>query len=317
MKYLNKSLKIIFSFLMLMIVGIVLLFGHRDISLNELKAKYANSASSFISVGGMDVHFRDEGDQSDTIPIVLIHGTASSLHTFDVWADSLMAIKRVVRLDMPGYGLTGPFPGRNYSMASYKNFLKEFLSALEINECILVGNSLGGQIAWNFTLDQPKMVSQLILIDATGYPSSAKSMPIAFRLAQMPIAKNILTYVTPRSVVRSSIENVYYDKLKVTDALVDRYFDLTLREGNRQAFVDRFEVQDNEGVFNEISNINQPTLILWGAKDLLIPVDNAYKFEEDLPNDTLVIMDDTGHTPMEERPTESLRFVMDFLKIQQ
>lgn len=315
MKYLTKSLKIILSFAALIIIGIVFFFGHRDIPLNELKAKYTNTASSFISVDGMDVHFRDEGDKSDTIPIVLIHGTASSLHTFDTWTDSLKKSNRVIRMDLPAYGLTGPFPDRNYSMAHYTEFLKNFLTALKIKQCVLAGNSLGGEIAWNFTLEQPEMVKKLILIDAAGYTTSSKSVPVALKIGRTPVLNKALTYITPRFIVKASVENVYFDKSKVSESLVDRYFELTLREGNRQAFVDRFKMAKDTSAYKNIKRIQQPTLILWGAKDLLIPVENANKFHKDLPINTLVILDNTGHTPMEESPMESLKPVLDFLKM--
>ena len=313
MKYLIKGLKIVLTFALLFIIAIVILFGHPDIPLNELKAKYTNTESSFISVDGMDVHFRDEGNQTDSIPIVLIHGTASSLHTFDAWTNSLKNSNRVIRIDLPAFGLTGPFPDRNYSIANYTSFIKDFLTALKIKQCVLVGNSLGGQIAWNFTLEQPDMVEKLILIDASGYPLNSKSVPIAFKLAQTPVLKNLLTFITPRFLVRPSVENVYFDTSKVTDSLVERYFELTLREGNRQALVDRFKTSKDISAYKNIKNIKQPTLILWGADDLLIPVENAYRFHKDLPNDTLVILNDSGHTPMEESPIESLELVTNFL----
>ena len=313
MKYLIKGLKIVLTFALLFVITIMILFGHRDIPLNELKAKYTNTESSFISVDGMDVHFRDEGNQTDSIPIVLIHGTASSLHTFDAWTNSLKNSNRVIRIDLPAFGLTGPFPDRNYSIANYTSFIKDFLTALKIKQCVLVGNSLGGQIAWNFTLEQPDMVEKLILIDASGYPLNSKSVPIAFKLAQTPVLKNLLTFITPRFLVRPSVENVYFDTSKVTDSLVERYFELTLREGNRQALVDRFKTSKDISAYKNIKNIKQPTLILWGADDLLIPVENAYRFHKDLPNDTLVILNDSGHTPMEESPIESLELVTNFL----
>lgn len=314
MKYLVKILKIFLIFVILVATAVVLLFGHRDIPLDKLKEKYSNKASSFISVDGMDVHFRDEGDPTDSIPLVLIHGTASSLHTFDAWADSLKNFNRVVRMDLPAFGLTGPFPDHNYSMAHYTAFLKDFLAALKIKQCVLAGNSLGGQIAWNFTLEQPGMVTKLILIDAAGYPLHSKSVPIAFKMAQTPVVRNLFTYVTPRFLVKASVENVYFDQSKVTDALIDRYFELTLRKGNRQAFVDRINTTADTSAYNNISNIQQPTLILWGANDLLIPVENGYKFQAYLPNDTLVILENSGHVPMEENPVESLKPVLDFLK---
>jgi len=262
----------------------------------------------------MDVHFRDEGVQTDTIPIVLIHGTGASLHTFNSWSDRLKKSNRVIRVDLPAYGLTGPFPDENYTMANYTAFLKDFLIALNIKQCVLAGNSLGGAIAWNFTLEQPSMVTKLILINASGYPIASKSVPIAFSLAKIPVINKLLTFITPRFLVRSSVENVYFDNSKVTDLVVERYFNLTLRAGNRKAFVDRLKIPKDTSTHKNIKNIQQPTLILWGAEDLLIPVENAYKFQEDLPNNTLVILENTGHTPMEESPLESLAPVISFLK---
>ncbi len=314
MKFLTRIVKVILILFIVTGAGAVLLFGHKDISVNELKTKYSNAASSFIALDGMQVHFRDEGSKADSYIIVLIHGTASSLHTFDVWADSLKTTNRVIRMDLPAYGLTGPFADHNYSMTHYTAFLQNFLNALKVKKCVLAGNSLGGEIAWNFTLAQPTMVSKLILIDAAGYPLHSKSVPIAFKVARMPGLNKILTYITPKFIVKASVENVYFDKAKVTDALVQRYFDLTLREGNRQAFVDRFKVLKDTGAYTNIKNIKQPTLVLWGANDLLIPVENANKFHEEIPLSTLFILDKSGHVPMEESPNESLKPVIDFLK---
>lgn len=312
-----KIIKIILFLIALLLIGVIIFFGHRDIPIEKLKAKYTNAASSFIAVNGMDVHYRDEGNKADSIPIVLIHGTGSSLHTFDGWVDKLIESNRVIRMDLPGYGLTGPFPNRSYSMANYTNFMKDFLMALGIKQCILAGNSLGGQIAWNMALRHSDMVQKLILIDAAGIPKNSKSIPIAFKLAEIPFVNRIFTYITPKFVVRSSVENVFFDKSNVTDSLVDRYFELSLRKGNRQAFVDRFNIPSDSSTYKRINEVNQPTLILWGADDLLIPLENAYKFQTYLPNDTLVILNKTGHTPMEESPVESLKPVLDFLKIKQ
>ena len=314
MNYLIKILKIILSLTALLIIAFIIIFSHRDIPLDDLKIKYANSNSSFVAVNGMDIHFRDEGVQTDTIPIVLIHGTGASLHTFNAWSDSLKKLHRVIRMDLPAYGLTGPFPDGNYTIAHYTALLKDFLTALNIKQCVLVGNSLGGEIAWNFTLEQPGMVTKLILIDAAGYPIASKSVPIAFSLAKIPIINKLLTFITPRFLVRASVENVYFDSSKVTDLVVERYFNLTLRAGNRKAFVDRIKTPKDTSTYKNIKYIQQPTLILWGAQDLLIPVENAYKFQEDLPNNTLVILEKTGHTPMEESPLESLEIVLNFLK---
>jgi pimeloyl-ACP methyl ester carboxylesterase len=313
MKWIKRVLITLVLLILLGILFLIILFGHRDIPLDTLKEKYANEQSAFISVDGMDVHFRDEGNPSDSIPVVLIHGTGSSLHTFDGWTRELTNHgRRVIRMDLPAYGLTGPFPERDYSISSYVSFIHSFLSAIDIDRFILGGNSLGGGIAWNVAVSHPNLVSKLILIDASGYPSEAKSMPIAFRMSRIPVLKNLFKYVTPRSVAQSSLENVYVDKTKVSEELVDRYWELTLRPGNREAFIDRLssQYQDNH---TAIKSITQPTLILWGHQDLLIPEEMAYRFQEDLPNDTLVIMSEVGHVPMEEQPNESIMPVLYFL----
>jgi len=314
MKELMKILKRVLLSIVLIALLIIVLFGYRDIPMDELKLKYADTTSSFIPIDGMEVHFRDEGNKADSIPIVLIHGTGSSLHTFDDWARNLKEDYRVIRMDLPAYGLTGPFPDRNYTIDHYVIFIKDFLAALGIKKCRLGGNSLGGNIAWNFTLQYPDMVDKLILIDAAGYPASSKSIPVAFKIARIPVLNNLFTYISPHFIVESSVKNVYADKTKVTDAIVDRYFELSLRKGNRQAFVDRLSFQDVANAHLKIKDIRQPTLVLWGDEDLLIPIEKAYLFHEDLPNDTLVVIKNSGHIPMEESPIESLQALRSFLK---
>lgn len=311
---LSKILKISLYTVLGLIVICCVLFGHRDKSLEELKGKYAPSPSAFIDIDGMTVHYRDEGNPNDSLPLVLIHGTSSSLHTYDAWVAAFKQEKRIVRMDLPGFGLTGSFSNADYSIDHYIAFIKQFLEKQGIKRCILAGNSLGGQIAWQFTVKESSMVEKLILIDATGYPIESKSVPLGFILAQKPVVNKILTFITPRSLIESSIKNVYADKSKVTDALIDRYFDLTLRSGNRQALIDRMTTVYDTSQLPLIKKIQQPTLVLWGEQDFLIPLSNGNRFHADMPNDTLVVLENSGHVPMEESPNESLAVVSAFLK---
>lgn len=293
----------------------LLFFGYSDRTVDDLKEKYAAYPSSFIEVDGMQVHYRDEGLKRDSLlPVVLLHGTGSSLHTFEAWTNELKFQRRIVRMDLPAFGLTGPFPDKDYTIDHYVDFIQHFLVSKGIKKCILGGNSLGGNIAWQFAIKYPQMVDKLILIDAAGYPMVSKSAPIAFRVARMPVLNRLITFITPRFMARASVENVYADKSKVWDELVDRYFELALREGNRQALVDRMQMPLDSTAYPKIKTIQQPTLVLWGEQDMLIPVSVAERFHEDLPNDTLVIMKNVGHVPMEESPKESLRIVISFLK---
>jgi pimeloyl-ACP methyl ester carboxylesterase len=314
MKRIATFIKILFVSIVAILVIIFILFGHADKSLAELKTTYAKAPSAFIRIDSMDVHYRDEGNTADSLPIVLLHGTGASLHTYDAWVAVLKNEKRVVRMDLPAFGLTGPFPDGNYSIDNYIDFLHHFLSAKGIVKCVLAGNSLGGQIAYRFTIAHPLMVDKLILIDAAGYPLESKSIPIGFRMSRIPVLNKIFTYITPRFLIKASVENVYADKTKVNDTLINRYFDLALRAGNRQAFVDRMTLAYDSSSTPLVKNIYQRTLILWGEQDLLIPTKSAYRFHDDLPNDTLVILKNIGHVPMEESPRESLAVVIAFLK---
>jgi pimeloyl-ACP methyl ester carboxylesterase len=309
----RKLLKYILIAIFAVIATVLLLFSRSDIAVEELSEKYATSPSRFMNIQGMQVHYRDEGPQNDSIPVVLLHGTGSSLHTFDEWTNQLSKGRRVIRLDLPAFGLTGPFPDKDYSMKSYTDFLRDFFKSLNVDRLVIAGNSFGGQIAWNYSLVNPEQVQKLVLIDAAGYPSNARSRPIAFGIASIPVLNKLLTFITPRSVAEASVLNVYYDKSKVTTELVDRYFELTLREGNRQALVDRIQTDFPSDAHEAIKNIETPTLVLWGRQDLLIPLENAQRFHKDLPNSTLQIIEDCGHVPMEESPMSSLRVFKDFL----
>ncbi len=311
-----KPVKYLFLAFLLITSSFCAVYWQNDIPLSDLKDKYAPSPSKFLQVNDVLVHYRDEGNRTDSTPIVLIHGTAASLHTWEAWVKELKRTHRVIRMDLPAYGLTGPNKTGDYSQEYYAKFIHNFLKKLGVKKSILGGNSLGGAIAWRYALNYPTEVSKLILIDAAGYPMESKSVPMAFQLAGMPVIKNLFKYVTPRFIVQKSIENVYADKTKVQPELVDRYFNLALRAGNRQAFIDRmstFKTLLNDSTYLQIKNIKTPTLILWGDKDLLIPVIVAENFHADLPNDTLVVLKNLGHTPMEENPKQSLQVLTNFL----
>ena len=133
-----------------------------DIPVEELKKTYADGTSRFVPVGGMDVHYRDEGRG---FPLVLIHGTAASLHTWDGWATALSGDFRVIRMDLPAFGLTGPAPDRDYRIGAYVRFIDDFLDTIGVTRCHLAGNSLGGLIAWNYALAHPAKVDRMILVD--------------------------------------------------------------------------------------------------------------------------------------------------------
>lgn len=276
-----------------------------DLSVVELKSRYANTVSSgFLELDGMNVHYRLEGNPSDSIPLVLIHGTGAMLQTWDGWVDALKTSRRLIRLDLPGYGLTGPQPQNEASARYYARFMALFIERLGYKRCDVAGNSLGGNIAWHMALMGGDRIRQLVLIDAAGYPFRSKSVPIGFRLARLPLLGGFLAKLTPDALFRSSLENVYVNDALVTDSLVQRYADLNRREGNRENFVRRRPALDS--LWQQVGQIRQPTLILWGKHDELIPLEVAYRFHRDLPNDTLIVYPNAGHVPMEEIPGQTV-----------
>lgn len=285
-----------------------------DKPVEQLKARWAPVPSQFVKVMGMQVHLRDEGPRDDPVPIVLLHGTSSSLHTWDGWADALKGQRRVIRFDLPGFGLTGPHPDNNYAMDAYVRFVAAVLDRLGIQRVVLAGNSLGGQIAWATAYALPTRVDKLVLVDSAGYPVQSISVPLGFRLARTPGVRELMQYFLPRGVVRESVRNVYGDPAKVTPELVDRYVDMTLRAGNRAAVARRFEQSQSADVAH-IQALKLPTLILWGGKDRLLPLENGRQFERAIAGSRLVVFDDLGHVPQEEDPVRSVAEVKSFLAL--
>jgi pimeloyl-ACP methyl ester carboxylesterase len=301
--------RILKLFLLLSGLSIVLYLYSPDISVSELKKTYANQHSQFIEIEGMNVHYRDEGKGQ---AIVLLHGTGASLHTWDKWTAELKKSYRVIRLDLPAYGLTGPHPENKYSLPDYSNFLNSFVDSIGVDNFILSGNSLGGAIAWYYTTEYQNKVKLLSLLDPGGFYNKEKQSPLVFRLARAPGINKILRYVTPRFFIKNTLKEVYYDKTKLTDKKIDTYRDLILRENNRESFINRTNSSPVDYT-QRLKSIVIPTQILWGNEDEWISVDNAKLFSEALPNNRVDIMKETGHLPMEERPYESLELLLNFI----
>ena len=247
--------------LVYLLVGIILIGKYivsPDKTLEELAPKYAAAPSQFMTLNGMKIHYRDEGAG---IPIVLIHGTGASLHTWNDWTKDLVKDYRVIRLDLPAYGLTGQDPQKRYSSKDYVDLLDAFLSELKVDQFHLAGNSLGGLVSWLYASYHPEKVEKLILLDPSGFPF--KSIPMVIKMAKTPVLNNFIRYVTPRSFIEKNIQEVYYDPTLIKASTLDRYYDLTLYEGNRDAFIDRAFIE-REDYRDRLSLIKAPTLILWG-----------------------------------------------------
>lgn len=303
--------------LLLLIVAIVIgLAWAPDRPVDTLKTRWAAAPSRFIELQGMQVHLRDEGPRDDPEPIVLIHGTSASLHTWDGWTAALKAERRVIRMDLPGFGLTGPAPDGDYRMERYADFIVALMDQLGVRQAVLAGNSLGGGIAWRTSVQHPDRVSRLVLVDASGYPLQSTSVPLGFRLAQIDGLKPVMSRLLPRSMIEASVRNVYANPNKVTPELVDRYFELTLRAGNRESLTQRMKLRETDALSaGLISSIRQPTLILWGAQDRLITEPSGQRFHQDIAGSHYVVFESLGHVPQEEDPERSVAPVLKFLAL--
>ncbi len=216
-------------------------------------------------------------------------------------------------MDLPAFALTGPHPQHDYSIEMYVSFLHEFLSKQNIQRCYLIGNSLGGLIAWQYAVRYPTAVEKLVLIDAVGYPRINFKGSLGFRLARIPVLREVLKVITPLSLVRKSVEDVYGDETKVSDTLVEQYRDFACREGNREALVARLNYVESFDT-TLISTIQAPALVLWGEKDKLILPGDAMKFKRDLPHNKTILLPGLGHVPMEESPEVVIPLVREFIR---
>jgi pimeloyl-ACP methyl ester carboxylesterase len=263
------------------------------------------------------VHLRDEGPRNDQAPIVLIHGTSASLHTWEGWVAALKTQRRVISFDLPGFGLTGPFTGEythdDYRGDTLARFTLDLLDRLHVQRVVLAGNSLGGEVAWRVASLAPARVEKLVLVDSAGYDFVPEDMPVGFRIARLPVISALSEWFLPRGMVEASVQNVYGEPAKVTSSLVDRYFELTLREGNRHALRMRMQQLDMGQDASRIPAIKQPTLILWGGRDRLIPPPNGQRFARDIGGSRLVVFPELGHVPHEEDPARTVAVVKDFL----
>lgn len=258
--------------------------------------------SRFVSVGRERIHYKRAGHGP---ALLLLHGSGSSLQAFDRVTQDLSARFDVIRMDLSGFGLTGPRSDRDYRVPTYAATVAEFLTAIGLTRCSVVGNSLGGNIGWNLALNEPGRVANLVLINATGYPE--KSLPAGIRLARNPLLRPILRRWLPRRVTDRNLRGlVGSGSTIVDDAMVDRVHGLMSRPGNRSAFVD-FANTDQPDRSGELGRIAVPTLVLRSAA-----IDGQH-FARDIPGARELIHSDGGHLLPEEDPEWVARAIREFL----
>ena len=279
----------------------------------ELEALYASPGSEFTEVMGLRLHLRDSapGDTSGRPVVLMLHGFGGSLHSFEPWAEGLAATHRVIRIDLPGAGLTGADPSGDYSDERGIELLAALLTQRGVARATVLGHSMGGRLAWRFAEAQPARVHKLVLVAPDGFASPG------FEYGKAPdvgLLARAMTFALPRAVLRMSLAPAYAQpEVVMTDALVQRYHDLMRAPGVRPAILARLAQLNLLPPEPLLRRIAAPTLLVWGDKDQMIPIANAQDYLKALPNARLVVLPGVGHVPHEEAPAAGLAALQAFL----
>ena len=303
----KKTIRIIL--LLLALVGAAFfVFRTPDTDRTEMIAKYGNEASRFVDDGhGAKIHYRDEGSR-DGPALLLIHGSNSMLQTWEPLVALLGDKYRLISLDLYGHGLTGPNPTGAYDADTNIAAAVRVLDTVGVDKAYWVGNSMGGWLTWRAGLSVPERTSGLVLIDAAGAQVEQKIQPyLGARLAQSSIGQILLPEITPRFLVKSSLEENFARPELLTEELVDRYWELLRFPGNRKAAVDRGKTPREPEKWAEVGRLKMPVLLLWGEQDKVIPLSHARAFAAAIPGSKLITYANAGHLPMEETPEQVAR----------
>ncbi len=291
------------------LMAAVLVLRTPDKTRSALEAKYLRAPTDYVVVAGLRLHVRDSGPKTAPV-LVMLHGFGSSLHTWEPWAAALAGQYRVIRYDLPGSGLTGADPTGDYTDARGMAVLLALLDQLGIARATLIGNSLGGRLAWTFAATHADRVDRLVLIAPDGFASEGIEYGKA---ADVPSLLHLMKYTLPKSMLRSGLVPAYGDPARLSNAIVDRYYDLMLAPGVRQAQITKMGQVVLQPPEPLLAKIAAPTLLLWGDRDAMVPVTNAADYLKVMTRARLVTLPGLGHVPFEEDPARSLVPVAAFL----
>ena len=301
-------MKKILGFALILIAATILyiFFGRKDLTLSKayIKEKYTLSNSKFINFNGSEIHYTESGKG---FPVLMIHGFGGSGRDF-IKLDSLINDRyRVIRIDLPGFGLSD-FPKYKDNNIDYQKVYDDFftflLDTLQLDSCYVMGNSLGGLMSWNLAVKHPEVVKKLVLFNSAGYDMKE----IVEHATNASIFKNPLVRLymkrgLPVFITKYGMKRVFYSAEHLTDERAQRFNDFWNREGNLQQIMNMVGSKKYLDE-NLIKQVACPTLIVWGKQDKIINVKYANRFHNDIEKSQLVIYDNCGHVPMIEKPKE-------------
>jgi len=316
----SRSLRIISLLIVAALIAAVLFSISLDTSFEDMTALYGDENSQFLNLpSGSQVHLRDEGNP-DGPPLIMLHGSNSSLQTWERWVDLLGSDYRMISIDLPGHGLTGRTTRNSYSRFDMVAFVLEVATTMEIQQFDLAGNSMGGGVAWALARRYPARVNHLILLAPSGVGRVPQDPPLAFRIAENPATRPLLRWLAPRWLFANGLHTSFVDDNFVSDDLIDRYWRLNRLPGNRLATMARFSLPDAPDLKDLEGAVDVPTLILWGENDQVLPYDHQRvlwdlrtKFAGGLETNAIVTFAETGHLPHVERADETAAVAAHFL----
>lgn len=289
----------------------------REIPFETLEARYALPSSSFIELeGGERIHVTDEGPR-DARTLVMVHGFAASVHAWRPWIEQLKDDYRIIALDLPGHGLTGTPKGYQGSGEGQLAIVDEVTRRLGAERFVIAGNSMGGAVAWTYTLAHPDRVEGLVLVNAAGWPGERTQEddgpPFVFQLLANPVGRAVLKSFHPRMFAEGGLKSAYLDEALVTPELIDRYAELALAPGHRDVLL-TMRRGGRTYTREDFARITAPTLALVGEQDKVIPSALTKAMAGAIPGAVLVVYPDGGHVPMEQLPDASARDLRAFLE---
>ena len=282
----------------------------------------ADEDSRFIEVSGLDLHVKDAGRPNDDAPTyVLLHGFGASVYTWHEVLEPLAAEGAAVAFDRPGFGLTerpeaGTWArGENpYAPGAQVDLTLGLMDVLGIDDAILIGSSSGGSVAAQVALEHPERVRGLVLVGAAIYTAGG-APPWSRPLLYTPQFDRVGPLLM-RSLAGEPGENLlraaWADPERIDQHTLDAYRRYTQVEDWDRALWEVSKASRRPRVADRLDEVTVPTLVLAGAGDAVVPVEDAEQIAAELPSANLVFLEGCGHTPQEECPDAFLAAVRDW-----
>ena len=312
-RLIKKLLKLLLALIVIAAIALTVFWFARpaDLSFDDVRASVPNSAySHFAMIDGVRLHYQEKGTGT---PLVLLHGFSSSTYSWKDVFEPLAKNYRVIAVDLKGFGFSGK-PDGDYTRRAQAILVAHLLDYLKIDKAWLAGNSMGGEVALNFALQNPQRVAGLILIDSAGV-SVPGSNSLAPGYARVPFVGPVLIALalTSDRLVRQGLEKSFYDDAKITDERVAAYYRPLKTRGGQLAALRARTQAGQFPIEQDLNKINSPALIIWGAEDALIPIEAGRKMNSLIKGSKLVIVERCGHVPQEELPERVLSEITKFI----